>query len=203
MASFEVLSRDFYLPSARVVAPRLLGHLLLRRTGKTLSGGLIVETEAYMRDDAACHAVNGPTPRNQVMFGAPGHAYVYFIYGVHFCVNAVCEQEGVGEAVLIRAISVELGLKQMQRLRHVHEPGQLTNGPGKLCQALDIDRALNGADLCDARSRLFIARPANLEEAKRKLGPVTATTRIGIRKASELPLRFLLAGSPFVSRKVV
>jgi DNA-3-methyladenine glycosylase len=104
MEGLVPLPREFYLPSAQVVAPRLLGKLLIRRLPEGLCAGVIVETEAYLCADPACHAVNGQTLRNAVMFGPPGHAYVYFIYGCHYCVNAVCHPVGSGEAVLIRAI---------------------------------------------------------------------------------------------------
>src|ERR1044072_4097534 len=103
MESFSALPRFFYEPSAKIVAPKFLGHWLIRNTPEGPCGGAIVETEAYLINDAACHGAPGPTPRNRVMFGAPGYSYVYLIYGLHFCVNAVCHREGVAEAVLIRA----------------------------------------------------------------------------------------------------
>lgn len=194
------LPRSFYEPSADSVAPALLGHWLLVRTPEGLCGGPIVETEAYLRDDPACHAARGKTARNGVMFGAPGRGYIYFIYGCHFCVNAVCCPEGVAEAVLIRAIEPGVGESQMRQRRPAVRPGLLTNGPAKLCQALGIDRSLNGADLCARDSPLFIGRNAAFDQWQNKRGPIVTTARIGITKAAALPLRFYLARSPFVSR---
>ncbi|HVV70144.1 MAG TPA: DNA-3-methyladenine glycosylase, partial [Verrucomicrobiae bacterium] len=132
------LPRSFYEPSARLVAPELLGHWLIRRTESGVCGGLIVETEAYLRDDPACHAAPGRTKRNRVMFGPAGHAYVYFIYGAHYCINAVCQPEGSAEAVLIRAIEPAFGVNLMEERRRCSSPRDLTNGPAKLCEAMDI-----------------------------------------------------------------
>src|SRR5437899_5296316 len=157
MADFTPLPRAFYEPSAEVVAPGLLGHWLIPNTPRGYWGGPIVETEGYLTDDPACHAAPGLTPRNRVMFGPPGHAYVYFIYGCHFCVNAVCRPPGTGEAVLIRAIEPSFGQDSMRRRRSAREERQLTSGPGKLCQALDIERTLDGVDLCQQGAPLFIA----------------------------------------------
>jgi DNA-3-methyladenine glycosylase len=147
MGELALLPRSFYEPSARKVAPGLLGHWLLRRTPSGWCGGLIVETEAYLCGDAACHAASGLTPRNRVMFGPPGHAYVYFIYGAHYCVNAVCCPGGIAEAVLIRALEPGTGLEFLRHHRTVGRIEQLTNGPAKLCEAMAIDRKLDGADL--------------------------------------------------------
>ena len=194
------LPRSFYDPSARTVARALLGHWLIRNTSDGPIGGTIVETEAYLVGDAACHAAPGLTPRNQIMFGRPGFAYVYFIYGCHYCVNAVCRPVGIAEALLIRAIEASIGVPTMLRDRQVSSERQLTNGPGKLCQAMAIDRKLDGADLCDAHSQLFIAENPEHRFYRRRLGPVITTARVGITRAAELPLRFYLAASPFVSR---
>jgi DNA-3-methyladenine glycosylase len=201
MNDFVPLSRRFYAPSARLVAPRLLGHWLIRRTPEGVCGGIIVETEAYLVDDPAAHSYAGRTERNRLMWGPPGFAYVYFIYGNHFCVNAVCRPAGTTEAVLIRAVEPRLGLELMAGRRQVKVPRQLTNGPGKLCQAMGIDRGLDGADLCDADSPLIIARNAARAAFVKRRGPVVVATRIGITKAALLPLRFYLAGSEFVSRR--
>jgi len=154
-------------------------------------GGPIVETEAYLFEDPASHSFGGETARNRSMYGPPGHAYVYFIYGVHWCVNAVCCPKGVGEAILIRAIEPVVG--RIQRT---------TNGPGKLCAALGIDRALDGADLCDPGGGLFIAENPDFKSFLKQRGPVVRTTRIGITKSAELPLRFCLKKSPSLSRKI-
>src|SRR6266481_6365751 len=151
------LPKFFYEPSAKVVAPRLLGHFLVRNTPLGPAGGPIVETEAYLTDDPACHAAPGLTQRNRVMFGPPGHGYVYLIYGYHFCVNAVCRPPGTAEAVLIRAVEAGLGESFLARQRVVRHRRDLTNGPAKLCEAMGIDRKLDGADLCDPRSGLIIA----------------------------------------------
>jgi DNA-3-methyladenine glycosylase len=195
------VTRDLFEPSARAVAPALLGLWLIRRTAADLCGGPIVETEAYLADDPACHAFGGQTARNRVMWGPPGLAYVYFIYGNHYCVNAVCRPKGIAEAVLIRAIEARLGLELMKQRRSDKALHDLTNGPGKLCAALDIDRKLDGADLCDPQSPLFIAANPDREDYLAHTGPIVATRRIGITKAADLPLRFYLQGSPFVSRK--
>jgi DNA-3-methyladenine glycosylase len=200
MNNFAPLPREFYEPSARVVARKLLGHYLVRQTSGGPCGGPIVETEAYLRNDPACHAASGLTARNRVMFGPPGHCYVYFIYGNHFCVNAVCRLEGVAEAVLIRAIEASFGQDLMRRRRPVSQSRSLTNGPGKLCQALEIRADLDGVDLCDSGAALFIAENPRVLTFRRAHGPVITTTRIGITRAAHLPLRFYLATSPFVSR---
>ena len=200
MSNLEPLPRSFYVPSARVVAPRLLGHWLIRNTPAGPAGGRIVETEAYLCDDPACHAAPGLTPRNRVMFGPPGHAYVYFIYGCHFCVNAVCRPKGEGEAVLIRAIEPQLGVDWLQQNRPLKGPRDLTNGPGKLCAAMAIDRALDGADLCRSESGVFIVQNPAVAEFVNEKGPIETTRRIGLTKAAELPLRFYLKRSSFVSR---
>ncbi len=199
---FTPLPRSFYQPSAKVVAPQLLGHWLIRNTPQGPCGGAMVETEAYLSDDPACHGAPGPTPRNRVMFGAPGHGYVYLIYGYHFCFNAVCQPAGVAEAVLIRAIEPDFGEAWMRHRRPVRRQSDLTSGPAKLCQAMEIERRLNGIDLCDAHSALFIAQNPTVEEFRRKRGPVLTTRRIGITRAAALPLRFCLDASRFVSRRV-
>lgn len=200
MKKFSALPRRFYQPSAKVVAPQLLGHWLIRHTPEGPVGGPIVEVEAYLEGDPASHGKPGPTPRNRVMFGPPGHCYVYLIYGLHFCVNAVCRCEGVAEAVLIRAIEPEFGEAFMRLQRPSPNPVSLTNGPAKLCAALDITRALNGVDLCDNEATLFIAENPGVKKFRRERGPVVIATRIGITKAAALPLRFYLERSKFVSR---
>ncbi len=135
------------------------------------------------------------------MFGEPGHAYVYFIYGNHYCMNAVCRPAGVAEAVLIRAVETNLGEKLMRERRPVEATRNLTNGPGKLCLAMDIERDLDGADLCNAQSPVFIARNPAAARFRRERGPLVATRRVGLTKAADLPLRFYLAGSAFVSQR--
>jgi len=198
---FKPLPRRFYQPSANAVAPALLGHWLIRNTPSGPCGGPIVETEAYLVGDPACHGSPGPTARNRVMFGEPGHAYVYFIYGNYFCMNVVCRPPGVAEAVLIRAVEVALGEERMLKRRPLAAPRDLTNGPGKLCMAMDIDRSLDGVDLCDAGSPLFIARNPSVASFCKQRGRLMTTTRIGLTKAAHLPLRFCLPGSTFVSQR--
>lgn len=201
MKTFSPLPRSFYRPSAKLVAPELLGHWLIRTTPDGPCGGPIVETEAYFVGDPACHGAPGPTARNRVMFGPPGHVYIYLIYGFHFCVNTVCQPVGVAEAVLIRAVEVSIGEKLMRLHRDAKNIHQLTNGPGKLCEAMNITRELNGVDLCDPHSPLFIAENPNLKRFRQERGPLVTTTRIGITKAATLPLRFYLERSAYVSRK--
>lgn len=196
------LPRAFYHASAAVVAPRLLGHILVRRTDEGVMAGIIVETEAYVVDDPACHGYGGESARNRSMYGPPGHAYVYFIYGVYWCFNAVCRPKGVAEAVLIRAVEPLAGIEWMRQRRPVPHDKQLTNGPGKLCTALGIERALDGVDLCVSDSPLWIARNSDHKKLLLDKGPMITTTRIGITKAAHLPLRFYLRGSPWVSRQV-
>jgi DNA-3-methyladenine glycosylase len=192
----KVLPRGFYDRPAELVAPDLLGKVLWRRHHDGLAGGIIVETEAYLRNDPACHAARGPTARNRSMFGPPGHAYVYFIYGCHYCVNVVCSPRGVGEAVLIRAIEPLQGLVLMRQRRPGAKDHALANGPAKLCRALDIERTLDGADLCSRRSDVWITDAATgAESMTLATGP-----RIGITKAADLHLRFFWKDSPFVSR---
>jgi DNA-3-methyladenine glycosylase len=201
MTKFIPLPRAFYEPSAKGVAPRLLGHWLVRQTPAGVCGGAIVETEAYLLADPACHASRGMTRRNRVMFGEPGHAYVYFIYGNHHCVNAVCQPANEAEAVLIRAIEVNFGEDIIRRHRQAAAVQALTNGPGKLCEAMAIERQFDGLDLCDAHSPLFIAANPESREFCKRFGPLVTTTRIGITQAVSLPLRFYLDGSSFVSRR--
>ena len=198
------LSRDFFLNPPETVAPRLLGKLLARRTDAGWLAGRIVEVEAYLgphitaTPDPAAHSFRGVTPRNRVMFGEPGHAYVYFIYGMYDCMNVTCEPEGLAGAVLIRALEPLLGLEAMAQNRGLPAPitnlVKLTGGPGKLCQALAITReAHNGLDLLSTKS------PLQLRDDGEPVGKIEISTRIGIRHAAELPLRFHLAQNPYVS----
>lgn len=194
---------SFYEPSAEIVAPRLLGNFLLRRTpdGEWV-GGAIVETEAYLANDPACHGFRRETARNRSMYGPPGRAYVYFIYGNYFCFNAVCAHQGVAEAVLIRAIEPTVGEHWMRQNRPVTKNRELTSGPSKLCLALDIEREFDGADLSSSQSSLIIAKNPDLKSFLRERGPIVTTTRIGLSIAEHMPLRFYLDGSEFVSRRV-
>ena len=195
---------SFYEPSAEIVAPRLLGHFLLRREpGGAWAGGAIVETEAYLANDPACHGFRRETTRNRSMYGPPGRAYVYFIYGNYFCFNAVCAHQGVAEAVLVRAIEPNFGQPWMSRNRPVTKARDLTSGPSKLCLALDIEREFDGIDLTSLNSDLIIARNSGLKKFLLKRGPVVTTTRIGLSVAEHMPLRFYLGGSEFVSRRAL
>jgi DNA-3-methyladenine glycosylase len=198
---FRPLPREFFEPSAKVVAKKLLGHWLVRRTEEGFAGGPIVEAEAYITNDPGCHAFVGPTNRNRSMFGPPGRAYVYLIYGFYHCFNTVCCGEGMGEAVLVRAIEAEFGVEWMKVNRPVEKAAQLTSGPGKICVALKMDRKLDGADLCDAASEVFVAENPEVKQLRRRLGPVVTTTRIGLTQAADWPLRFYLEKSAFVSKR--
>jgi DNA-3-methyladenine glycosylase len=199
--AFSPLPRDFYATPTTEAAQNLLGHHLVRCIGDELCGGVIVETEAYLSDDPACHAYERQTLRNRSMWSAPGMAYVYRIYGAYFCFNAVCQPQGVAEAVLVRAVEPIFGADILRRNRPVPRDEQLTSGPSKLCVAMSIDLSLDGVDICDAASPLFIARNENVEETLRVLAPTVITTRIGITRAADWPLRFYLGGSRYVSRR--
>jgi DNA-3-methyladenine glycosylase len=181
------LGREFFARSVHEVAPELIGSTLL--VGGV--GGRIVEVEAYDGEDPASHGYAGPTDRNRSMFGPPGHAYVYRSYGVHWCLNLVCDEEGKPEAALVRALEPTDGLQVMRRRRALDDERLLCAGPGRLCQALGIDGAHDGLPLDEPPFELFPAR----EPAEISRGP-----RIGITRAAELPWRYGLAGSRFLSR---
>lgn len=183
------LPRSFYSRKTEIVARDLLGCILVHEiNGKKISGK-IVETEAYLgENDPGSHASRGMTPRNKIMFGKPGVAYVYFIYGNHYCLNFVTEREGVAGAVLIRALEPLEGLEEMMRRRG--RKNNLTNGPGRLTQALGITRAHNGIDLTG--DELYVLRGEKPKE-------IVTTTRIGIREGADLKLRFYIKGNKFVS----
>jgi DNA-3-methyladenine glycosylase len=195
------LPRIFFEPSAAIVAQRLLGHVLVRKTEEGTTAAIIVEAEAYVVGDPACHGFPGETARNRSMYGPPGHAYVYFIYGSYWCVNAVCRPKRCAEAVLIRAVEPMTGIELMRVRRPVPSDTQLTNGPGKLCSALRIDKTLDGVDLCDTKSDLWIGRHPRHKKFLLSHGPMITATRIGITKAADLPLRFYLKGSAWVSKR--
>lgn len=176
-----------------VVAPRLLDSYLVRELHGRRLVGKIVETEAYDQTDAASHSYHGRTSRTEVMFGPPGHLYVYFTYGMHYCCNVVTGPEGHGSAVLIRALEPLEGEDLMSISRHGLQGASLTNGPAKLCQAFGIDKTLNGHDLRQPPLRLVL-------QPEMPSAAIVQTTRVGIRKAIETPWRFYIAESPFVTQ---
>jgi DNA-3-methyladenine glycosylase len=178
---------------AEQIAPRLLGSLLIREVQGRRLVGRIVETEAYDEHDAASHTFRGLTPRTEVMFGPPGFLYVYFTYGMYFCCNVVCGLEGQGSAVLLRALEPLEGEDVMADNRNGKSGVNLTNGPGKLCQALQIDKALNAHDLQQAPLELELKPPLAADE-------IVQTTRIGISQAADVPWRFYIRGNAYVSR---
>jgi DNA-3-methyladenine glycosylase len=184
----EPLAPDFYARPVLTVAPELVGCTVVH--GET--AGVIVETEAYHQEEPASHSYNGRTPRNRVIFGPPGIAYIYRSYGIHALLNAVCEPEGVGAAVLIRALAPSAGIELMRERRGVERETDLCSGPGRLTQALGIDLDLNGVPLDGEITILPREGPAPA---------VLATApRVGISKAEELPWRFSATGNRNVSR---
>lgn len=183
------LDRDFFARSVHEVAPDLLGVTLLVDG----VGGPIVEVEAYDHEDPAAHGYGGRTERNASMFGLPGHAYVYRSYGIHWCLNFVCEQEGSASAVLIRALEPRHGLGEMRLRRGLDDPRLLCAGPGRLCQSLGITREHDGLPL----DRPPFELPPREEEPEILVGP-----RVGISKAAEQPWRYGVAGSRFLSRAI-
>jgi DNA-3-methyladenine glycosylase len=201
-----LLKADFFNRDPRRVARALLGKLLLRKTATGILAGRIVETEAYLgTGDDAAHAAAGRTPRNEVVFGPPGHAYVYFIYGNHYCLNVSCLPDGVPGCVLFRALEPVAGITQMAKargielaketdLRNISFLRKISSGPGRMTQALEITRERdNEKNLVSARSDVRIV------EDGYRVRCVTVTPRIGIVKSAEQPLRYFIAGNPFVS----
>ena len=186
-----ILPRAFYERSTVEVARDLLGKVLVH--GPT--AGIIVETEAYLGgDDLASHSSRGVTPRTKVIFGPPGHAYVYFIYGMYECLNIVAEPAGQPGCVLIRALEPAAGIEIMRKRRPAaRKVEDLASGPGKLTLAMEITRAHYGADM--TRGSLVVRQPAEARTLR-----IEATARIGIRQSADLPLRFLIHGNPFVSK---
>jgi DNA-3-methyladenine glycosylase len=181
------LKRAFFARHVLEVAPDLIGVTMLVNG----VGGIIVEVEAYHHTEPAAHSFNGPTPRNSVMFGPPGFVYVYRSYGIHWCINFVCEKEGSASAVLIRALQPTHGIPAMRRRRGLHEEKSLCSGPGKLTQALGITHRHNALAL-DASPFALHARVGKPD--------IVAGIRIGLTKAVELPWRYGLKGSKFISK---
>src|SRR5271165_1686450 len=192
-AGAAVVPRSFYLDPPDRVAKKLLGKLLVR--GEMV--GRIVEVEAYFgKSDPASHSFAGKTARNSVLFGPPGRAYVYFIYGMYYCLNVSCEPEGRAGGVLFRALEPICGIEAMAAARGLTRLAALTSGPGKLCQAFGITRARdNGVDLTSPDSDLQI------HDDGFKAGKVWVTPRIGISKDADRPARFVLAGNPYLSKR--
>jgi len=194
------LAREFFNRDPRIVGRELLGKILVRRERRRKLAGRVVEVEAYLgKEDPAAHSFIGPTPRNQVMFGPPGFAYVYFIYGNHYCLNVSCQPEGVAGAILFRAIEPLVGIGEMARRRDVdiaspRDLPKLTSGPGRMAEALGVTRERdNGKDLTSMRSDLWLADDGFVPER------IAVTKRIGITKAADRPLRYLIDGNKFVS----
>jgi DNA-3-methyladenine glycosylase len=183
-----LLTREFFARSVHAVAPELIGATLLFDG----VGGTIVEVEAYDQDDPAAHSFRGRTARNASMFGPPGRAYVYRSYGLHWCLNLVCAEDGRAEAALVRALEPTRGLEAMRGRRGMETARTLCSGPGKLCQALGISRIHDGLPLDEPPFEL-------LERGSQP--PLAVGTRIGITRAVEQPWRYGLAGSPFLSRR--
>jgi DNA-3-methyladenine glycosylase len=197
-AKSTVLPRGFYDRDPRLVGPDLLGKILVRREGRKLLTGRIVEVEAYLgADDPAAHASIGKTPRNAVLFGPPGYAYVYFIYGNHYCLNVSCLPGGTPGGILFRALEPLSGIKEMCSLRGIKRDSdlrKLTSGPGRLAEAFGITRERdNGKDLTSSRSDLYIADDGSVPPR------VLITKRIGITKAADMPLRYIVVGNRIVS----
>ncbi len=190
-----MLTQSFFGRDTVTVARELLGCLLVNETADGVASGRIVEAEAYLTGDPAAHSFRGPTPRTKLMFGPPGYAYIYFIYGMYWCLNAITRGEGIGEAVLIRALEPVDGLALMKARRRTDKLTQLCSGPARLVQALGILPAQNGAPLFDGSLHIDAAAPP-VDSAE-----IVTTTRVGIVKAADQPLRFYLRGSPYVSRK--
>jgi DNA-3-methyladenine glycosylase len=192
-----LLPREFLSRPAPEVAPGLLGCVLERESPEGLVAVALTEVEAYNgEEDPASHAYRGRTARNAVMYGPPGYAYVYFTYGMHFCVNVVCRPAGTASAVLLRAGEVIAGEELARRRRPVQGPARdLARGPARLCQALGIDRALNGADLCDPASPLRLRNRIRSGEEN----AISAGPRVGVSAGATVPWRFWLDGDPSVS----
>jgi DNA-3-methyladenine glycosylase len=181
------LNRSFFARSVHEVAPELIGATMLVDG----VGGIIVEVEAYHQSEPAAHSYRGPTPRTMVMFGPPGFAYVYRSYGIHWCINFVCEPEGSAAAVLIRALQPTHGVAAMRRRRGLHDERTLCSGPGKLTEALAITNRHNG---------LALDVPPIAIHARRATPEIASGPRIGITKAVELPWRYGLKDSRFLSK---
>jgi len=188
----EASLAQFLNRPASIVAPELLGCILERKVDGRILRVRIVETEAYDQTDAASHSYKGNTPRTDVMFGEPGHLYVYFTYGMHYCCNVVTDAKGSGSAVLIRAVEPLEGVDIMESNRNL-SGAAVSNGPAKLCQALQINAQLNGHDLSKPPLRLVL-------QDRLHGTTITQTRRVGISKAKDVPWRFFITGNSYVSK---
>jgi DNA-3-methyladenine glycosylase len=201
MNTKQKLSKNFYTRDVHIVAKELLGKLFVRKIGREILSGVIVEVEAYDGTiDEASHSFGGKTKRNEVMFKEGGVLYVYFTYGMHFCANVVTGKENESKAILIRALQPVDGIEAMTVNRYNKKEitkkdyANLTNGPAKICQAFKIERIQNGIDLTGDQIYL-------LNKAKLDLPKIIATTRIGIKKSVDLPWRYYIKDNPFVSKR--
>lgn len=201
----KLLRRSFFNRDPRTVARELLGKLIVRREGRKQLAGRIVEVEAYLGEgDLAAHAAAGHTARNAVLWGPPGHAYIYFIYGVHYCLNISCLPAGEAGCILVRALEPVRGMRDMAKARDLADLDltsmldlrKLASGPGKLCEALGITRPRD-----NAKDMLSPASDLQVMSDSFRVEEVAVTPRIGITKAVEMPLRYVIAGNVFVSRK--
>jgi DNA-3-methyladenine glycosylase len=196
------LRRSFYEQETTELARVLLGTFLVHKTIDGVSVGRIVETEAYLGSaDPASHAFRGPTKRNTSMFGPPGHLYLYFIYGVHWCCNIVSAPRGVGEAVLLRALEPVAGLALMRERRGVESERDLSRGPGRLVKAMGLGPEHDGADLVRGPLGIWDRASWSPPPGARWDEPIDSSPRVGISRAAEMPLRFSLRQNPFVSRR--
>lgn len=196
MKKTAILPRAFYDRDTHIVAQELLGKVIIRTINDVTLSGRIVETEAYTFDDPACHAAKGKTKSNAALFGTVGHAYIYFIYGNHYCLNFVArDAQTCAGGVLIRALEPIDGIVQMQKYRNMENVHMLTNGPGKLAQALHITKALYGVDVTQVGDLYVCNAPRVNAEA------IAAVPRIGISKAQEKLWRYYIKDNPFVSKK--
>jgi DNA-3-methyladenine glycosylase len=204
-AKFKLLPRKFFNRDPRIVSREVLGKLIVRKAGRKIISGRIVEVEAYLgAGDLAAHSAAGNTARNAVLWGPPGHAYVYFIYGVHYCLNISCLPDGEAGGILFRALEPVSGIREMAKARGLEDFDlsatrdlrKLASGPGKLAEALGITRPRdNGKDMVSADSDLQIADDGF------EVGKITVGPRIGITKSADMPLRYVIADSDFISRK--
>lgn len=195
------LGEDFFNQSALDVAPKLLGTYLVHETPEGTTIGKVVETETYLgAEDPASHAFRGKTKRNEVMFGPPGHLYIYFTYGMHYCVNIVCAPEGRAEGVLIRALEPVSGLPLMEKRRKTTNRRNLTNGPAKLTQAMGIDKSLYGESVTTGSVKIITELEGGYFHPVIS-SQIVKTTRVGIKTNQERPWRFYIKNNPFVSVK--